>query len=153
MFLLTVLDSEQTDKVHALVCIGTAKLMLAGMIADERLLLALTLAYISPETVGNHELRQCLSYFFPVYSYSSAENQRRMQRVRVLASTDLEGPDMVASARRFSSKRSRNSRQRIVAGIARKIWWPPRRPPSCLPTGQTLYRLRTSPLPRARSIS
>ena len=81
MFLLTVLDSEQTDKVHALVCIGTAKLMLAGMIADERLLLALTLAYISPETVGNHELRQCLSYFFPVYCYSSSVNQRRMQEV------------------------------------------------------------------------
>ncbi|TBU47907.1 nuclear condensing complex subunit [Dichomitus squalens] len=80
MFLLAMLGSDQTDKVHALVCAGTAKLMLAGLLADEQVLLALVLAYMSPETVGNHELRQCLSYFFPVYSYSSAENQRRMQR-------------------------------------------------------------------------
>jgi condensin complex subunit 3 len=37
--------------------------------------------YISPSTKDNQELRQCLSYFFPVYSYSSLENQNRVQKV------------------------------------------------------------------------
>ena len=37
--------------------------------------------YISPSTRDNQELRQCLSYFFPVYSYSSPENQNRVQKV------------------------------------------------------------------------
>lgn len=37
--------------------------------------------YISPETASNQELRQCLAYFFPVYCYSSAVYQRRMQKV------------------------------------------------------------------------
>ena len=37
--------------------------------------------YISPTTKDNQELRQCLSYFFPVYSYSSPGNQNRVQKV------------------------------------------------------------------------
>lgn len=41
----------------------------------------LVVVYISPETAHNLELRQCLSYFFPVYCYSSTGNQRRMQQV------------------------------------------------------------------------
>lgn len=40
------------------------------------------MAYVSPLTADNQELRQCLSYFLPIYSYSSAANQRRMQSVR-----------------------------------------------------------------------
>ena len=42
----------------------------------------LVLVFISPETAENQELRQCLSYFFPVYAYSSQANQRRMKDVR-----------------------------------------------------------------------
>ena len=38
--------------------------------------------YISPSTSENQQLRQCLSYFFPVYSYSSSANQNRVQSVR-----------------------------------------------------------------------
>lgn len=37
------------------------------------------LLYVTPETNDNLELRQCLSYFFPVYCYSSSENQRKMK--------------------------------------------------------------------------
>jgi Nuclear condensing complex subunits, C-term domain len=35
-FLLQVLGNEESDKVQALICTGFAKLMLSGMIADER---------------------------------------------------------------------------------------------------------------------
>ncbi|KAH9837531.1 nuclear condensing complex subunit [Rhodofomes roseus] len=80
-FLLHLLETEETDKVQALLCMGIAKLMLAGMITDERVLKTLVLVYVSPETADNQELRQCLAYFFPVYCYSSPQNQRRIQRI------------------------------------------------------------------------
>lgn len=35
-FLLHILDSEASDKVQALICIGMSKLMLSGMVSDER---------------------------------------------------------------------------------------------------------------------
>jgi len=37
------------------------------------------LLYVTPETSDNLELRQCLSYFFPVYCFSNAENQRKVK--------------------------------------------------------------------------
>lgn len=46
-----------------------------------QVLRSLVLVYMSPETADNQELRQCLTYFFPVYSYSSSLNQTRMQKV------------------------------------------------------------------------
>ena len=39
------------------------------------------MAYVSPYTSDNQELRQCISYFFPVYCYSSPINQQNMQKV------------------------------------------------------------------------
>lgn len=79
---------------------GFAKLMLSRMVTDNRVcgslhflcsvccspfdlkvLSSLILVYLSPDTADNQELRQCLSYFFPVYCYSSPANQRRMQQV------------------------------------------------------------------------
>lgn len=35
-FLLLILDKEESDKAQALLCIGLAKLMLAGMVTDDR---------------------------------------------------------------------------------------------------------------------
>lgn len=49
------------------------------------------LLYVTPETSDNLELRQCLSYFFPVFCYSNAENQRKMKEAS--RSTNL--PDRV----------------------------------------------------------
>ena len=46
-----------------------------------QVLKSLVLVYFAPETVDNLELRQCLSYFFPVYCYSLAANQKKMQEV------------------------------------------------------------------------
>ncbi|KAJ8457735.1 hypothetical protein ONZ51_g11351 [Trametes cubensis] len=82
-FLLQLLEAEELERVQALLVVGIAKLMLSGMVTDERVLQTLVLVFISPETAGNQELRQCLSYFFPVYSYSSAANQQRMRKIFV----------------------------------------------------------------------
>ncbi|WRT70673.1 uncharacterized protein IL334_007671 [Kwoniella shivajii] len=70
--------SQDSPEVQAVACEGVAKLMLAGMISDETVLQSLVLLYFSPETADNQSLRQCLTYFLPVYCYSSAGNQRRM---------------------------------------------------------------------------
>ncbi|KAH8101082.1 nuclear condensing complex subunit [Cristinia sonorae] len=88
-FLLHVLENEESEKVQALLCVGISKLMLSGMITDDRVLRSLVLVYMSPETVDNLELRQCLTYFFPVFCYSSPPNQRRMQKIFVEVFTQI----------------------------------------------------------------
>ncbi|WVR08557.1 hypothetical protein IAU60_005612 [Kwoniella sp. DSM 27419] len=70
--------SQDSPEVQAVACEGVAKLMLAGMISDDTVLQSLVLLYFSPETADNQALRQCLTYFLPVFCYSAAENQRRM---------------------------------------------------------------------------
>lgn len=47
---------------------------------DPQVLASLALIYLSPDTADNQELRQCLSYFFPAYSYSAPAHQRLMQK-------------------------------------------------------------------------
>ena len=49
-------------------------------LTDPQVLVSLALIYLSPDTVDNQELRQCLSYFFPAYSYSAPAHQRLMQK-------------------------------------------------------------------------
>lgn len=46
-FLLHLLETEENEKIQALLCMGIAKLMLAGMITDERVgdLLSFAVAY------------------------------------------------------------------------------------------------------------
>lgn len=39
-FLLFVLENEESDEAQAITCIGIAKLMLSGMVTDERVSLA-----------------------------------------------------------------------------------------------------------------
>lgn len=79
-FLLGLLEAEDDD-LQAIAAEGMAKLMLNGMVEDDDALRSLVLVYMSPETSGNQQLRQCLSYFLPVYCYSSSACQRRLQRV------------------------------------------------------------------------
>ncbi|KAK4686707.1 condensin complex subunit 3, partial [Tremellales sp. Uapishka_1] len=89
---------QESEEVLAKACEGTAKLMLAGMISDDsvgtgstcsnssklivpfarQILHDLVLLYFSPETTDNQALRQCLTYFLPVYCYSAPSNQRLM---------------------------------------------------------------------------
>ena len=98
-YLLSVLKADENAEVHACVCIGLAKLLLSGMVTNTNVcplyrdisdrqmtnslltqaLETIFLLYVTPETSDNLELRQCLSYFFPVYCYSNAENQRKVK--------------------------------------------------------------------------
>ncbi|KAG8843652.1 hypothetical protein FRB96_003876 [Tulasnella sp. 330] len=80
--LLQMLDQDSPD-VQAIACEGVAKLMLSGIVSDNNLLRSLIILYLIPETEDNLALRQCLSYFFPVYCYSSPINQRRMQMLYI----------------------------------------------------------------------
>ncbi len=98
-YLRGIFENEESRAVQAVLCSGLSKLMLSGMVTDEKvyirsrtLRLAVTrllqviktliIAYVSPDNADNQHVRQCLSYFFPVYCYSSSENQRRIQAVR-----------------------------------------------------------------------
>ncbi|KAJ7167346.1 nuclear condensing complex subunit [Mycena crocata] len=80
-FLADTLEAEESSMVQAVLCVGLAKLLLSGLTEDPRILKSLLLAYVSPYTAGNSELRQCLSYFFSVYCYASAENQSRLRSI------------------------------------------------------------------------
>jgi condensin complex subunit 3 len=102
---MSSLEQEEPE-VAATAVVGTAKLMLAGMVTDEevwclshfhpsrhslmltwspQILSRLILLYFASETADNQELRQCLSYFFPVYCYSNPVNQRRVSNVRIMS--------------------------------------------------------------------
>lgn len=81
-FLLSLLEDDE-EPIQAVAAEGMAKLMLSGMVEDEEALRSLILVYMSPETIANQEMRQCLGYFLPVYCFSSSANQRRLQRVLV----------------------------------------------------------------------
>lgn len=54
-----------------------------------QVLKSLILIFVSPDSAENQELMQCLSYFFPVYSYSSPVNQRRMMQLFIPVLKDL----------------------------------------------------------------
>ncbi|KIJ25339.1 hypothetical protein M422DRAFT_38823 [Sphaerobolus stellatus SS14] len=82
-FILQSLDTAKSPEFQAVVCLGVAKLMLSGMVSDENVLKYIVLAYISPDTKDNQEVRQCLSYFFHVYCYSSSVNQCKMQKIAI----------------------------------------------------------------------
>ncbi|KAI5122625.1 hypothetical protein M0805_008714 [Coniferiporia weirii] len=84
-FLMQVLEAEESKSIQALICLGLSKLMLFGLVTDERVLTSLVLAYVSPASSDNQELRQCLAYFLPAYCYSSPINQDRMQSIFITA--------------------------------------------------------------------
>ncbi|KAL4262617.1 CND3 (condensin subunit 3) family protein [Pleurotus pulmonarius] len=75
-------DGEaEAKKLQAVIAKGLAKLILAGMITDKNVLCQLFNCYFSSDTADNQDLRQCLTYFFPMYSYSKSENQHNMRKV------------------------------------------------------------------------
>ncbi|KAI3616327.1 condensin subunit cnd3 [Moniliophthora roreri] len=84
-FVLQMLETEESSQVQSVLCVGICKLLLSGQVTDTRVLASLILTYVSPATADNAELRQCLSYFFPLYCYSALENQRRMQSIFISA--------------------------------------------------------------------
>ncbi|KAJ7512962.1 nuclear condensing complex subunit [Mycena galericulata] len=90
-FLADTLNAEESPLVQSVLCVGLAKLLLSGLATDPKILKSLLLAYVSPYTAGNSELRQCLSYFFSVYCYSSPENQGRLQSIFIPAFDEVMG--------------------------------------------------------------
>jgi len=69
------------------------------MSEDCQVLVSLALIYLSPDTADNQELRQCLSYFFPAYSYSTPAHQCLMQKVSELFDPPLFEPSRYSTTR------------------------------------------------------
>ncbi|KAJ7678541.1 nuclear condensing complex subunit [Mycena rosella] len=103
-------DKEETSpKVLTLLSTGIAKLLLGGMITDEKAIKSLMMVYLSPYNADNQELKQCLTYFVRAYSHSSAANQRVMREIFVYIfqklsklskelDDDLDAPDLAQIA-------------------------------------------------------
>lgn len=86
VYLKALKSGSKTPEVQAAATVAIAKLMLGRVISDsspviEDLLRTLVVLYFDPSTAHNQGVRQTLSYFLPVYSFSRKENQDRMRRV------------------------------------------------------------------------
>ncbi|KAF8253100.1 hypothetical protein K440DRAFT_577011 [Wilcoxina mikolae CBS 423.85] len=79
----TKMGEDESEEVQATAVEVICKLMLAQVIQDEELLKVLVTAYFDPATVGNHTLRQILSYFLPVFCHSSSANALMMANIAV----------------------------------------------------------------------
>lgn len=79
-FLLSLLEHDEPE-VQTAACEGVSKLLLTGALTDDDVLKSLVLTYYSPDTASNQPLRQCLSYFLPLYCSSHAKHQRMIQRI------------------------------------------------------------------------
>lgn len=121
---LTGILQENTAETQTVICVGFAKLLLAGIttkplvrifgslicfggLSDSliltQILKTLVILYFAPETSSNQELRQCLTYFFPVYCFSSSINQRRMLEVGSQSPSCIASFELTADPR-FSSQ-------------------------------------------------
>lgn len=74
------LGSNEAD-VLVLIVEGACKLIMTKMISDPEILEALAILYFHPSTQQHQRLRQCLSFFFPMYLLSSFDNQRTFGKV------------------------------------------------------------------------
>lgn len=79
-FLLSLLENEEPE-IQAIASEGLAKLLLTGGLGEDDVLKSLILTYMSPDTATNQPLRQCLSYFLPLFCSSHARHQRMIQHV------------------------------------------------------------------------
>jgi len=93
VYLKALKSGSKTPEVQAAATVAVCKLTLGRVIHDseasEDLLRTLVVAYFDPSTQGNQGVRQTLSYFLPVYSYSRKENQDRMRSVAMDAMHSL----------------------------------------------------------------
>ncbi|KAI9502936.1 chromosome condensation complex Condensin, subunit G [Coemansia spiralis] len=79
------LESDDT-KIQATAGEGIARLLYAHRVPEPTSVLEeLLVLYYHPATSGNDALRQCLTYFFPAFSYMSHENQVLIQQVAIRA--------------------------------------------------------------------
>ncbi|KAJ3020603.1 hypothetical protein HKX48_000546 [Thoreauomyces humboldtii] len=75
---------------------GAAKLMMLGCLTDPIILQHVVVLYYHPHTREMNRLRQCLSYFMPVFAHASHANQRLLQTV-VVPTLELLGQEYVDS--------------------------------------------------------
>lgn len=87
VYLKALKNGSKGPEVQAATTVAVCKLLLGRVIQDSDaandLLKTLIVAYFDPSTQSNQGVRQTLSYFLPVYSYSRKENQDRMRSVAV----------------------------------------------------------------------
>jgi condensin complex subunit 3 len=86
VYLKALKSGSKSPEVQAAATIAVSKLMLGRVIADsstaiDDLLKTLVVLYFDPSTAHNQGVRQTLSYFLPVYSFSRKENQDRVRKV------------------------------------------------------------------------
>ena len=86
VYIKALRSGSKTPEVQAAATVAIAKLLLGRVISDtsiaiDDLLRTLVVLYFDPSTAHNQGVRQTLSYFLPVYSFSRRENQDRMRRV------------------------------------------------------------------------
>ncbi|KAJ3411521.1 hypothetical protein HDV05_002082 [Chytridiales sp. JEL 0842] len=73
----------QTQEGLTVAIEGVTKLMIQKHISDPEVLQALVVFYFHPHLTEFHRLRQCLSYFLPIFCFSSYENQAIMSSIFV----------------------------------------------------------------------
>ncbi|KAF8851365.1 condensin subunit Cnd3 [Acephala macrosclerotiorum] len=86
VYLKALKSGTKAPEVQAAATVAIAKLMLGRVIADsstaiDDLLKTLVVLYFDPSSAHNQGVRQALSYFLPVFSFSRKENQDRMRKV------------------------------------------------------------------------
>ncbi|CZT50794.1 related to condensin complex component cnd3 [Rhynchosporium secalis] len=86
VYLKALKSGTKAPEVQAAATVAVAKLMLGRVISSsspaiDDLLKTLVVLYFDPSTAHNQGVRQTLSYFLPVYSFSRKENQSRVQKV------------------------------------------------------------------------
>ncbi|KAH9484188.1 Condensin complex subunit 3 [Psilocybe cubensis] len=69
---------EEDPTVKALWYMGTAKLVIPGVITTVETMKVLLKAFLSPLTADNNELRQFSNYFFQRYSFACRPNQKKI---------------------------------------------------------------------------
>lgn len=88
VFLKGLKSGSKSPEVQSAATVAISKLLLGRVIADnspaiDDLLRTLILLYFDHSTVQNQGVRQTLSYFLPVFSFSRKENQDRVRKVSV----------------------------------------------------------------------
>lgn len=85
VYIKALKSGAKTPDVQATATVSVCKLMLGRIIQDsdatKDLLKTLIVLYFDPSTQVNQGVRQTLTYFLPVYSFSRKENQEKVREV------------------------------------------------------------------------
>ena len=88
VFIKGLKSGSKSPEVQSAATVAISKLLLGRVISDtspsiDDLLRTLIILYFDSSTLQNQGVRQTLSYFLPVYSFSRKENQDRVRKVSV----------------------------------------------------------------------